>query len=727
MNQAMSRSLRPWHLLLLVPLLVASAPAKHPAPASLAGTRLKELRVNFPSPPVVGTWAPFTVTAIDEKNLLFRLYTGIVDVTVSGPQAGVLPQEHWFILDATGIAHFEARWPTVGTYTVTARERGGTVFTEHTVEVRPVPAARFGLFLPQGTQAGAPVSGRVVVYDANNNVATGFNGAVRFESSDPKATVPQSVTLTRGEGTFPNVVFRSADLQNLSVHDASGSGLSSIARPITVMPGPAQRFELSSSDNTPTAGEQFFVELVARDAYDNQTFGPVQTVQFSSTDPNAELPGAVRFGTEPYPIILKTAGLQGISVTGSNGAKGSLAGLEVSPGAFHEVRLSTPTTRAVDICTAATVELRAADLYGNTVPAAEDVLLCGTPGQALSFIESTLEDVSPGNAGCIIGELPSSGVGRVRWSTRDPGPVVFEVNQATAHAVTLTWQDQGINPVNSRLSFPGASRNPPLLRTFTATQPVLFEPRNTCDVAVDPPTGQTLNIAVQSPLVRVRNAERQERGRWITEVRLPKCPDTGAAALKIGPTLNGEPLQLPNNAGPLYAEILPNCLPPDVLLELVARPKDAKATPGAEVQFELTLSNTGGELIPAGRLWLEAESLTVLEASLDGEKLETSSMKLGIPELAPGAVRTVKLRGLAGVQLDVPVKLSAWYTTVEDTALTEQKAVSLEWDELAANVGCGCQTGALPSQLLPWLALLAVASRARARLRRLTPGERIDR
>ncbi|HLL04468.1 MAG TPA: hypothetical protein VK539_28045 [Myxococcaceae bacterium] len=721
----MRRSLRPWHLLLLVPLLVASTPAKRPAQASLAGTTLEALRVRFPSPPVVGTWTPFTVTAIDKDNLVFQGYTGIVDVTVTGPQAGVQPPFHLFISDFAGVAPFEARWPVPGVYTVTARERGGTVFTVHTVEV-PGPATRLAFELPLSAPAGAPVTGRVVAYDAGNNVARGFNGAIRFESSDPRATVPRNVTLNQGSGSF-TFVFFSAGGQIVRVHDASGSGLTSTDDTITVVPGPIQSFELSSSDNTPMAGEQFFVQLVARDAYDNQTFDPSQTLQFSSTDPAAELPVGVRLGTEPYPIILKTAGRQDISVSISNGARGTLAGLEVSPGAFHEVRLSPPTTQAVDICTAATVELRAVDLYGNAVPYDEDVLLCGTPGQALSFVESTLEDVSPGNAGCIVGDLPPSGVGLVRWSSRDPGPVVFEVNQATARTVTLTWQDQGISPANSRISFPGAPRNPPLLRTFTATQPVLFEPRNACGVAVDPPTGQTLNIAVQSPLVRIRDAEREERGRWTTEVRLPKCPDTGAAPLKLGPTLNGEPLQLPNNAGPLYAEILPNCLPPDVLLELVARPKDAKATPGAEVQFELTLSNTGGDIIPAGRLWLEAESLTVLEASLDGEKLETSSMKLSIPELAPGAVRTVKLKGLAGVQLDVPVMLSAWYTTLEDTALTEQKAVSLEWDELAANVGCGCQTGALPSQFLPWLALLAVASRARARLRRLTRGERIDR
>jgi hypothetical protein len=195
--------------------------------------------------------------------------------------------------------------------------------------------------------------------------------------------------------------------------------------------------------------------------------------------------------------------------------------------------------------------------------------------------------------------------------------------------------------------------------------------------------------------------------------------------LKIGPALDNEQLRLPNGEL-LQAELLRNCLPPDVQLALRSKPEGAKASPGAEVEFEVELSNTGTELIPGGLLWLETEALTGLEAKLEGEPLGAFSTKLNLSELSPGEKRTLRLSGLAAVQPDPPVKLTAWYTTVDGAALTEQRVLSLEW-ELGVDVGCGCQTGSLPSQLLPWLALLAAASRSRSRLRRLTRGERSDR
>ena len=101
--------------------------------------------------------------------------------------------------------------------------------------------------------------------------------------------------------------------------------------------------------------------------------------------------------------------------------------------------------------------------------------------------------------------------------------------------------------------------------------------------------------------------------------------------------------------------------------------------------------------------------------------------KLTLPALEPGATRKVRLQGQAAVQMDKPVSLTAWYTTLQGAALTEQKALSLEWGEMEVDVGQGCQTVPLSGQLLPWLALLAAASRSRSRLRRLTRGERNDR
>jgi hypothetical protein len=178
----------------------------------------------------------------------------------------------------------------------------------------------------------------------------------------------------------------------------------------------------------------------------------------------------------------------------------------------------------------------------------------------------------------------------------------------------------------------------------------------------------------------------------------------------------------------VFAEITPDCLPPDVHLGVQAKPEGAKAMPGALVEFEVTLSNTGNQVIPEGLLWLETTALTGREAHLDGEPLGPVDDKINLPALEPGVTRTVKLQGQAALSMEKAVSLTAWYTTLEGAALTEEKQLSLGWeDDLAVDVGCGCQTGALPSQFLPWLALLAVASRSRSRLRRLTRGERNDR
>lgn len=729
MNQAMRRSLRPWHLLLLVPLLVASTPAAPPKPEPLRGLFLTDLRLALHTPPIAGEQIRFTVTAIDEEGLVFSTYTGTVNVTITDTLNGasVQPPSHLFV-GGNGIGEFQARWPRAGTQKIIVKDTLGLVTREYPVNVMPGPAIRLEFQLPQSVQAGMAVGTTVTALDANGNRATGFTGPVIFESSNTEAILPTGASFTaldQGQKVFSGIIFTQRGPQTLTIK--TGSNSLSTTRNINVLPGPATRFLIRPSVTVATAGVPFSAQITPVDAYNHPTdYPPGQIVQFTSTDPDAVLPGPMEFRMGQFEFTLRTAGLQNIGIADGNNLTGRVPdGIRVEPGLFQRILLSTPTAQPVDTCAPAMVQLRAVDPFNNTVPGVREVLLCGTPGGAVRYIDSTLDDaIFHPSTGCVDGALPATGMAQVRWSNTAAGTVSFEIEQLEFTSVAITFRTGGLNPASSRLSFPDALQDPPLLRTFTGTQRVLFEPRNTCNEPVDPPAGQTLNIAVQSPLAREAAAVREELGRWSTTVRLPKCPDTGAAALKIGPTLNGEPLLLPTGA-PLRADILPNCLPPDVLLELEA--KDSKATPGAEVKFELTLTNTGDAVIPAGMLWLETASITALEASLDGTKLDTSSMKLSFPELAPGTARTVKLEGLAGTQLDVKVTLTAWYTTVEGAALTEQKAASLDWDDLAANVGCGCQTGALPSQFLPWLALLAVASRARARLRRLTQGERIDR
>jgi hypothetical protein len=728
MNQARRRPLRTCHLLLLVPLLMASAPppASQPVPSAQA-LAAAGFRVHFPTSPVAGTWAPFTVTALGSDGRPLEAFLGVVTVTASGTGADVDPDVYTYLLVDKGVGQFKALWLNSGPQRITVVETLGPTH-EETVPVLAGPATRFELAVPTApVQAGTMVRAKVVAFDANNNVATEFTGPIQFTSTDDKAVLPLNPTFEladQGEKSF-DIVFRTEGSQTLTVLDArTPIGIPQVTQTVMVTPGPPTSLQLIPSTNTTTAGQTFDVTVRGTDESGN-SFPYAGPLQFSSSDRLAFLPTGTVNGPGPFTLALKTAGVQTVTATGMNAITGQLR-MAVSPGSFYEVLMASPATQPVDTCTSAVVQLRAADRYGNTVPEAKDVILCGTPGETLDYTDHTLTDARSEAVGCISGKLSSTGEGQVSWSNSAPGSITFFVTPSIGRPLLLSWQHGGFSPEDSILSFPGATGSPPSLRTFTGELSVLFELRNACGAPVDPPSGRVLGFIAASPLLLGSTVVREDLGRWSTSVRLPKCPDNASAPLKIAPTLDGEPIPLPSGEN-LHAELLPNCLPSDVQLELQVKPQDAKATPGALVEFELTLSNTGDDVIPEGLLWLEAAALSGREARLDDGPFEAVDNKLTLPPLEPGATRTVKIRGQAAVQTDQPVTLTAWYSTLAGAALTEKKALSLEWDQLGADVGCGCQTGTLPSQLLPWWALLAAASRSRTRLRRLTRGERIDR
>jgi hypothetical protein len=737
MNQAMSRQLRKRHLLLLVPLLLASAPPslQGQAPALLPGM-LSDFRVQVQTPTVAGAWAPFTVTAIDDTGGTVTNYLGTVNVTVSGTESGADVEPPLYVFlglgQDNGVGNFRARWLTSGAHHITVTDTLGTVNREQPVAVTAAPATRLELILDASTDVGTRITATVVARDGLSNVDTGFTGTIRFNSSEPRAAPAGTYTfssLDRGVKTF-TIAFESAGFQSLTVSDANATPtVTPDTDFIEVRAGLAKFFQITSPVKLAMAGEPVEFTVAATDAYGNPVpFDSAKRVQLTSSDGLARPVGEVAYGAGAFDITFGTAGLQTVTLSYMNGAVfGQLTGFQVLPGPFYEVKVSTPQVQPVDACAPAVVNLRAADFFGNTVPDDVPVLLCGTPGQALTIAGQTLESVQPDRAGCIRGKLPATGQAQVSWSNRDPVPVTFSVSEPTPpqpSAATITWQRGGFSPAHSPLSFPNAPDSPPLLRTFTGELRLRFDVRDACETPVELPSGKTLSFVAQSPLFLGMPALREAVGQWSTSVRLPKCPDSDAA-MKIWPALDGEPILLPGGQ-PRHIEVHASCLPPDVQLAIRAKP-EGKVMPGAGVEFRVEVSNTGSQLIPAGVLWLEPEGMTGLEARLDDEPLAAFETKINLAELSPGAKQTVKLLGQAAVQPDPPVKLTSWYTTVDGAALTEKQVVGLEVDELGADVGCGCQTGSLPSQLLPWLALLAAASRSRSRLRRLTRGERNDR
>src|SRR5207253_25956 len=63
-----------------------------------------------------------------------------------------------------------------------------------------------------------PVTFTVSALDANNFVAAGYSGTVKFSSSDTAATLPANATLKNGTGTF-DVTFKTGGSQTLTATD----------------------------------------------------------------------------------------------------------------------------------------------------------------------------------------------------------------------------------------------------------------------------------------------------------------------------------------------------------------------------------------------------------------------------------------------------------------------------------------------------------------------------
>jgi hypothetical protein len=130
----------------------------------------------------------------------------------------------------------------------------------------------------------------------------------------------------------------------------------------------ATHFAVSAPSST-TAGNAFNFTVTALDDYNNQATGYNGTVHFSSSDPQASLPGNVTLtnGVGTFTATLKKAGNQTITATdaGSNNIVGTSAAISVSAGAVAGFAIGTPIDAVIGAYFTFTVT--AVDQYGNTV------------------------------------------------------------------------------------------------------------------------------------------------------------------------------------------------------------------------------------------------------------------------------------------------------------------------------------------------------------------------
>lgn len=339
-----------------------------------------EFRVDAVASATAGATFQVTVTALDAAGNTVPDFTGAVTFASDDAQA-VLPDPYTFTLADGGTKTFDVTLKTAGPHTVTVS--GALPEVTADVQVDPAAADHLAFAMPTAATAGAALDVTLSAFDAFGNVATGYRGTVQFNTDDPNpgAGLPANYTFTEADGgthTFPGgVTLLTAGTQTVTV---TAAGLPTQDTQVTVSPAAASELTLSSPTATP-AGTAINVIVTAFDPFGNRATGFTGSVQFTSSDPIAGLPSDYTFvpadqGTRTFPVTLKRAGAQTVTV-GSAGLTGAQSSaIQVSAGeAAKMVFVQRPADTFPRLNIPTPVTLQVQDQFDNPVAGGSQVTL----------------------------------------------------------------------------------------------------------------------------------------------------------------------------------------------------------------------------------------------------------------------------------------------------------------------------------------------------------------
>ena len=275
-----------------------------------------------------GSEGTYVVTALNAANYRIAGYTGTAHFT-SSDTAAVLPADTAFTGGDAGVHSFAVTLKTSGAGTVVVRDTVLTAATgTATTSVTPTAATHFTVTVAASTLAGVALRTTVVALDANNNVATGFRGAVTLTSSDSAAILPTPYTFTtldNGTHAFTTPVLRTAGSGRTIT--ATSGGSTGISAGTTVVANTATWLVVTLAA-TATSGSQVTFTVTARDAANNVAAGYRGTVHLTSSDATATLGANAAFsagdaGVHTFTATLRNAGSQ--TVTARSTASPNLA------------------------------------------------------------------------------------------------------------------------------------------------------------------------------------------------------------------------------------------------------------------------------------------------------------------------------------------------------------------------------------------------------------------
>jgi streptogramin lyase len=313
-----------------------------------------------------------TVSVADAFGNPIPSYTGVVHFS-SPDISAILPGDYTFTSADLGVHTFSVTLGTPGTESLTVSGNGGQQSGNMSITVDP-GVASYRINAPSTITAGQPFSVTISVIDGSSNVLTGYRGIIHFASADQQAGLPANYQFTAadlGVHTFTGVFLGTAGPQQITLADPNNNTLSGTDA-IDVTPANLAALVTTGSTNA-IAGTPFSLTVAAYDRFRNPVTSYAGTINITTGDPKGIVPGLYHFqasdqGVHTFTgIVLKTAGLETVTVTDSGAVVSNQTSVQVTAAAASRYILNVPAHAQVG--TAISIAITAFDPYGNKATA----------------------------------------------------------------------------------------------------------------------------------------------------------------------------------------------------------------------------------------------------------------------------------------------------------------------------------------------------------------------
>jgi len=192
--------------------------------------------VTTPALATAGTGFSVTVTIQDAYGNTATGYVGTIRFTSNDAQA-VLPPNYTFTSGDAGVRVFTTTLKTAGTKTLTATDTVTASITgSASVSVKAGAAVRVSVVAPTSVSRRVAFNMTVTLFDAYNNIATGYLGTLHFTSTEPGAQLPADYTFAAADAGIRvfTVMFKTKGNDTVTATDKSNSSLTATSNLIAV-------------------------------------------------------------------------------------------------------------------------------------------------------------------------------------------------------------------------------------------------------------------------------------------------------------------------------------------------------------------------------------------------------------------------------------------------------------------------------------------------------------